>query len=323
MINKKYYLVAMVCIFVFVLIGCGKNVRVTTGFDKDVIYKISNKECKLSEILLVLANEKNKYEASIGSGIWDITNEGIGMEENVKSLVKKQMTELETISLFAEYKGIELSREEENAIKVLAETYFATLSEEEIELLSVSVDDVINLYTKFLLSEKVYNYVSKNVSVEVSDEEARVIKVMYILKKDYAEAQSLLEQVNSGTDFYSLAQKNSEDTNLIYEFGRGQVYEEFENAAFSLIANENSQIVETQNGYYIIKCVEDYIVDKTQQNKEAIIEEYKNKFFLKEYEPFLEKQTLIFNNKVWDEISIKDYEKVKTDSLYSIYENGR
>ncbi len=320
MVIRKYYLIVISCIFLFFLIGCGKNVQVTTGLSNDVIYKLSDKECNLSEIILVLANEKNKYEASVGSEIWDITNEGTEMEESVKSLVKKQMTELEAISLFAEYKGIEISDEEKINIKTLAEKYYATLSNEEIEILSVSVEDVNNLYTKFLLSEKVYDYVSKNVSIEVSDEEARVIKVMYILKKDYTEAQTLLEQVNAGTDFYSLAQKNSEDINIIYEFGRGEVYEEFENVAFALAANENSQIVETDNGYYIIKCVDDYVVDKTEQNKENIIEEYEKKIFLKEYEPFLESQKLIFNNKVWDEISIKNYAKVKTDSLYTVYE---
>ena len=73
---------------------------------------------------------------------------------------------------------------------------------------------------------------------------------------------SLLVQIRGGADFATLAKQYSEDPGSkdnggeLPEFPRGQMVPEFEAAAFSLSANQISDVITTQSGYHIIKMIE-------------------------------------------------------------------
>lgn len=77
----------------------------------------------------------------------------------------------------------------------------------------------------------------------------------------HKKAEELLKRARAGEDFAKLAKEYSEDPGSKekggeYQFARGQMVPEFENAAFSLKTNEVSNIVTTQYGYHIIKLSE-------------------------------------------------------------------
>jgi peptidyl-prolyl cis-trans isomerase D len=80
-----------------------------------------------------------------------------------------------------------------------------------------------------------------------ADEEARTL------------AQAALDQVKAGADLATLARKVSEDQGSAPQggdlgcFTRGQMVPEFDNAAFSLSAGQNSDLVKTQYGYHVIR----------------------------------------------------------------------
>ena len=95
--------------------------------------------------------------------------------------------------------------------------------------------------------------------------------------------------------------------------------ESFEEAAFSLTSGQNSGLVEAEDGYYIIKCINDYLEKETEENKVSMRKKHKAEAFLKIYRPFLENQDVEFNNKVWDKISMEEYQDCSTDRLYEVY----
>ncbi|MGL5346183.1 MAG: peptidylprolyl isomerase [Peptostreptococcaceae bacterium] len=78
-------------------------------------------------------------------------------------------------------------------------------------------------------------------------------------KKKEKEANSILEKAKNGVDFAALAEEYSEDGSAISGgdlgfFGRGQMVEEFENAAYGLKVGEiTDKLIETDFGYHIIK----------------------------------------------------------------------
>ncbi len=73
------------------------------------------------------------------------------------------------------------------------------------------------------------------------------------------QAQELLDRVLAGEDFAELAREYSEDPGTaqlggdLGWFRRGRMVKEFEDAAFSLLPGEISQVVETDFGFHIIK----------------------------------------------------------------------
>lgn len=74
-----------------------------------------------------------------------------------------------------------------------------------------------------------------------------------------AEAEALLQRVVGGEDFSALAREHSDDVGTaplggdLGWFRRGQMVQEFEQAAFGIPAGSVSRVVETVFGYHIIK----------------------------------------------------------------------
>ena len=121
-----------------------------------------------------------------------------------------------------------------------------------------------------LVSEKIFNAVTKDVKVSDADVEAFYAKnaqqfstpesreVRHILVKTKAQAEALAAQLKAGGDFAKLAKQYSTDTGSKQTGGkltitRGQTVAPFDKAAFALAANEVSGPVKTEFGYHLIE----------------------------------------------------------------------
>lgn len=96
-----------------------------------------------------------------------------------------------------------------------------------------------------------------------SSEEQRKVSHILIQGDDEAKAQAILDELNAGADFATLAEEKSEDVGSSEEGGslgwieRGVMAPEFEEAAFALKQpGDVSALVKTNFGYHIIKLDE-------------------------------------------------------------------
>lgn len=341
---KKFTCALMTGICVSLFAGCScKDVYFTTGLSDNDIFKIDGVATSKQEAMLYLTCEKNLYETSYGSEIWGYeVSEGITLTDYIKNTVKEQLAQVSALNRLAKKNKVSLSEKEDNKVDRAAKAFYNGLTKEEVEYMDVTLEDVREAYSKYAIAQKVYTELTKDIEPEVSDADALVIKVQSIYIKTYSidaegaiveytqeekkeaknKAKDLLNQVKQeDADFYEIASKYSDADEVEYIFGKGEMVEEFENVAFSLKEEKISKIVTTDTGYYIIKCIEDYMIEETQANKENIIADEKDKAFKEVYEPYLETLTSEFNDKVWNEIVFTKADNVTTCNFYDIYNN--
>lgn len=343
---KKRAIVIFLTLVLLLLSGCGdgKDTKVvlTTGFNKNEIFRIENKSCTLPEIMVFLVNTQSQYESIYGEEIWKTDLNGVTLEENIKETVLAQLARLKTMNLLAERNAVTLNEEEEQKAAAAAQEYFESLNEQEIEAMQVTEAEIENLYLEYTLAKKVYEYIIKDINPEISDDEARTITVQHILLKTYvldgtgkkieyseSEKQKVYEKAEEilklakeeDSDFEKLIMDYSEDEKSSYSFGKGEMEQAFEEAAFNLETGEISGIVETSYGYHIIKCINTFNREETDANKVKIVEKRKEEVFGQEYEAFVDTLTRNLNEELWESVTLIHDENVNTMDFFEIYNN--
>lgn len=327
-LRKIFAIILSLILVSSVFCGCDRKVYITTGLKNNEIFKLSGNPCSIGQIMLILMAEKNRYEADFGADIWQYENDNldVNLEKEVKEKAKKQLAKLKTVELLADDYKIVLEDEEKELLKEAANEYYSSLTEKEVELLKVKEDDVLKLYTSFYIADLVYDKLTKDVNLEVSDEEARVVKCKYIfidasddLEAARSEANEVYELLVAGNDFNSVAKQYSDSEEIDALFSRNTVDANFEEEIFSLVQGQTSKVVENEDGCYIFICVSDYLEAETLANKDKIIAEYKKSEYEKIYIPFEAEQTFEFNTKVWEKVKLNKYSDVTTSSLYEVY----
>lgn len=336
---------ALLTVLLLLLSGCmdslkGSKVVLTTGFEKNEVFRIEDMSCTLPEAMVYLINTKNRYESVYGREIWNVSLDGVTLEENIKETVLAQLAQQKTMNLLARQNGVALSEEEEARVMQAAETYFQSLSEEEKSALQITVKDVEELYREYALARKVYQYIIKDINPEISDDEARTITVQYIYfrtcirdgtgkKIEYSEEekQEILRKAeevrfqlkNEEADFEELILKYSDSEEGTCSFGKGEKDQAFEDAAFNLETDEISDIVETPDGYYLIKCISTFNRTETDANKVKIVEKRREEVFGQEYEDFVAALTRNLNEDLWQSVSLAGTENITTSDFFDVF----
>ncbi len=99
---------------------------------------------------------------------------------------------------------------------------------------------------------------AKHILISTIDDETQLPLNPDEVAAKKATAEDILSRIKNGADFDALMKEYSEDPGLEtnpdgYEFGKGQMVPEFENAAYALNEGQVSDLVETSYGYHIIK----------------------------------------------------------------------
>lgn len=345
-LKKRLFFPVMCLCLMLQFSGCGKlqedtKIVLTTGFEEDEVFRIESMSCYLPEIMVYLTNVQNQYESVYGEQIWEKDLGGISLEESVKETVIAQIAQIKTMNLLAERHGVTLDEREEKLVQEAAEEYYASLSEAECQAMGVTKETIWRLYGEYALAHKVYEYIIKDINPEISDDEARTITVEHILIKTYAldgtgkkieysesskedarkQAEEILELARSeDSDFEELVLEYSEGEKESYSFGKGETEAAFEEAAFNLETGEISEIVETQYGYHIIKCINTFNREETDANKIKIVEKKREEVFGQEYDVFVSTLTRNLNMSLWEEVTLLKQEEITTCTFFEIYQ---
>lgn len=339
---QKIKLITVILCIVAMLAGCtfnGKEITLGNRISDEEVFKIDSSACPLGIAKLYMYTLKNQYESVYGSNIWKETYNGQTLEEYVKKTVISQLAKIKSMALFAKANEVELSEEEKNMVNKASQEFFMGLSQVQIEFFNLTQEDIYESYSEFLLASKIYSSLTTETDTEVSDDEARIMKIQQIvlhkyhtdesgnitnctqeeLSEIYSKAATVIEKAKNGEDFMSLAESYSDDSNYELSVGRGKNDENVEKIIFNMENEQISDIIETNDSYYIIKCINSYDIEATDANKAVIVEQRKVKAFDEVYEVFVEGLSSVFNDKVWDTMAFEENADVNTVNYFDIY----
>ncbi len=261
-INKKSLamIIAISLVLITILTACSKDVLSGKAED-NVVARVNSEVITKDELYDFLVKENGQTA--------------------LNSLIATKIVELEAKSQDIKATAEDVQKE----IDAIAEQYGGQEAFEQfLEMYGYSLDDIknnieMNLNIKRLLEpdikieeDEVKAYFEANKErFDVKEQ----VKASHILVDSEDKAKEVKEKLLAGEDFAELAKDYSIDTGNNQQggelgfFSRGQMVQEFEDAAFSLEIGKISDPIKTKHGYHIIK------VEDRKQAKEATYEESK------------------------------------------------
>lgn len=326
------------------LSGCSafKNTEIvlTTGLSGKQLFKVGSSVCTLPEAMIYVDAYQEQYESVYGVEMWDHDFGGVTLEEYVKDNIISQLATIKAMTLLAKEYEVSLSEKDQEAVEAAAKEFYDSLTEAEREWMGLKESDAEKLYEDHLLANRVYEEITKDVNTEVSDDEARIITVQQIFLKTtrvedagevaytqeekqevYEKAQMVMDELAQGREFLTLASIYNQADQITCSFGRGEKEAAYEDAAFALEKDQISEIIETEAGYYILKCTENFDREATEQNKVTMIEKRRDTVFQQVYDELIANTPSEFNTRLWETVHIEDHSQEHTGvNFFTIYE---
>ena len=330
---------------VTMLSGCGYTkadagrIVLDSGFEDNEVFSILSEKnvihCYYFEAQLYVDNLINEYRNSLGDEIWYGSYHD-DLVEMARNKALSRISKVKALNLMAEEEGIVLDAENASEADEVATQYFDALSGDAKESLDLTLEDVQDMYREYALADYMYDKVTASIQTEISDDEARIVKVESILFSTRNEdgsqmddnakngiletAQKVLRQIRNGADFDSLILEYNDDSESSYSLSRSEdgTTDAFTEAAFALDKDEVSDIIETDDGYRIVKCINNFDRSETEANKVKLLESRKGTAFGEQFDKFEETLETNMNDKLWSGIGEPDKD-ITTSELFELY----
>ncbi len=315
------------------LTGCGKEIDKTavlaTAGETEVSLGFANFAARFQQ-----AQSDDFYAAYFGENVWntDMYGNGVTMKESLKEGILDSIHAMYALEAnMAEY-GVELTETDLNAIREAAAAFMEQNSAEAIEALGATTEIVEEYLRLLTIESKMYDEVIKGADTNVTDEEANTsaYSYVYISNTTYTDEEgqtveykeeekaALKETVNA---FVSEAKADTlEDAaaNYGYTVSKGtynadSVLSEEITAALDAMTQEGvvADLVESDNGYYVLRMDAFTDAEATEANREAIISERQTEYYMDVVEHYQEETAWSVNKNLW--------KKVSFDNLFTIY----
>lgn len=264
-----------------------------------------------------------------GSNIWlqDMGN-GSTYESLVKDKDVETLIELNILKEHAAEYDVKLTDDEKTAIDKAANEFVKANKESERDKISGELEIVKETLELITISEKVKAAIRSTTSVEISDEEAAQKKLAYVLlpkqvTDEYGTATKLsdteIEQAKTNATTILENSKASgtltgidgvEVKEIAFDKKSTAIAEEAIAAADALGEGEFSEVIETEEGFYVIQLKSLFDEEATEQKKAVMLNEKKDEHYQEVYDAWREKAKVNIVQKVIDKIKLSALEIV-------------
>lgn len=273
--------------------------------------------------MILIATEKNRYRSVYTDQIWQVQvdQDGTTFQTYLLGEVKNFLRELKTMNLLADQEGIDLTSQEKEKLAELAALYYGSLTPEDLKYMGIEESDVYIMYEEYHRANKLVDELTKDVNLEISDSEAKIITVEEIKLGSQEQAQEAYAQATAeGADFAAVAKTYSEDSKIQKQVGRSERQKGYEDMVFSLGTGEVSPVIEDEGAYYIVKCISDYDEEATLERKKQLSLYRKNQAFRQIYDAFASEHPVEITGSIWDEVSFTSDDRSTATSFFELYQ---
>ncbi|MSS63938.1 peptidylprolyl isomerase [Velocimicrobium porci] len=292
---------------------------------KEVLMSVGEESVSYEETFAYIYMLKKQYEPSMSGNIWDFQiEEGQTFGDYAKEQVIKEITQLKVIAQEANKQQIALDDDEKEEAKLNAIEFMKNVTDKEKEVYLLSEKTMTSIMEEHLLAQKMYDIATNEVDTTISDEEAKQITIQYLMvmtkgtdkngnkvemnqeERNAAKkkAKSLYKQAKDASSFYALAESNTDADSVDLTFGKNNMPADFGEQAFQLKKGQLSNLIQGENGFYILYCVDDNDEDATTAKKEEIIQKNQDKLFRKKYKKWSKQYEVTIGTKLWDKIQL-------------------
>lgn len=275
-----------------------------------------------AQAMLIITTEANRYRTVYTDQIWQVQ---VGEEESFQLYLLEQirtfLKEVKTMNLLADERGIQLTGQEKDQLRQLSSEFYQSLTEADRECIGASEEDVYAMYEAYHRANRLVDEVTKNVDLEISDSEARVMKIQELCLETEESAQEAFQQLSEeGTNFSSVARAIREEGYKEESVGRGERSAAYEAAVFSLEDGQLSQPFADGDSWYLVKCVDSYDEDATLERKERLALQRKNQAFRRIYDTFAGEHPVEIQGSIWENVDLTEMGQSTTVDFFERYQ---
>lgn len=267
--------------------------------------KVTYREYQVYSYLL-----QSKYETMLDSNIWkysikkDRTIGTEAIEEIIRLIIQLKVMEKD-----AKEQNISLTVDEKEEISFKVDKYFTKISDADKKKYNLTAEMIKTVLENNVVARMMYDIVTGSVDVNISQEEEKIAKVqmIYLMTKGtnkhneevnldaaaktalFDKANELKKKADKGTNFFSLAEKESSISKIDFDLGAEDEPKEVAAAALKMKADEVSNVISTDSGYYILYCISNNEKEAVKAHREALIMERQTKAFQENYAKWAEK----------------------------------
>ena len=188
--------------------GCkvgNTQIRLSSGQlrNHNAIVRINDHKYDIRYAKLYLCNYRNLYGKAYGTDLWESYD--ADLEQYVKDVTIQELTHIACMDILAENQDMHLSEQEKKQAARAAKEYYQSLTEEEKTFIGLYEREIRTAYEEYALAEKLYHALTQGTDEEISDDEARVVRVQQIYVKEKEALRAVQENLAAGDDFASVA----------------------------------------------------------------------------------------------------------------------
>lgn len=319
-----------------VLSGCGdtidRNGVFATLNDTTISMGVANFCAKYQQ-----ATYDSFYTSYFGEDMWnqDLYGNGNTLEQDVKTDVAETLEDMYLLkSHMADYK-VELTGEEKEAIEKAADTFLADNSKDAIKQVGgENREDIVEVLTLYTIQSKMRKSIEDEADVEVTDEEAAQRTFSYVTistsgyydddsnyveytDEEKADLKQKAEDISSAEDFEKAVTENGYTVST-ESYGSAKdtdasLNEAVLEAADKLKEGEVSPVVETDNGYYVLRLDSEHDEKATAEKKEELLSQKKQEYYDDILSGWRDEAKWEINEKEWEKVTFKDRFTAKAD----------